>query len=134
MYGVFRQAVLLVAIAAFLGACGEAESGGGADDCTTAACKLATIDTGSPMTDDDAAVAEYQQALDALALFCEDSETLLGDFAVKSQELLENGGQSETLLDILRHVAESIPAGSPKMQSCSSIFAAYVTLRGGKAS
>ena len=86
------------------------------------------------MSDSDPTVGNYEQALAAFAPYCQDSRISLGDLAVTSQKLLANGSQSETLLNILRHVRAAIPAGSPRMRTCSDIFGAYVVLRGGKPS
>lgn len=103
-------------------------------DCVTLACKLATIEEGTYVAEDDPLVDDYQAALDGLAADCGDSEERLGDMAVASQELLLNGGVSESLLSILRNVDLSIPSGSsPRFESCSDVFGAYVVLRGGEA-
>lgn len=114
--------------------CGSTGSGSPDADseCVTVACKLATIDEQTYVSPDDPMVAEYQSALDGLAGDCGDSEERLGDMSVRSQELLLNGGVSETLLSILRSVDRSIPGGT-QLESCSDIFAAYVALRGGEA-
>lgn len=56
----------------------------------------------------------------------------LGGFAVTAQELLANGGVTETLLSSLRNVDASIPSEAPVMD-CTDIFTSYVVLRGGQA-
>ncbi len=113
----------------------KASSGGGngSTECFTAACKPATLDTGKFVARHDPVVAEYQHALNAFGPYCTDIDSRLGDFAVTSQELLGNGGKDESLLDILQHVRSAIPPHTPKMVSCSDLFATYVILRGGKA-
>jgi hypothetical protein len=97
----------------------------------TWACKLATIEEGTYVAQDDPLVDDYQAALDGLGGDCTDSEERLGDMAVRSQQLLLNGGVNESLLSILQSVDRSIPAGAD-LGSCADIFAAYVALRGGE--
>lgn len=126
---VFGTLLLMIGVACSSSS-GEAGAG---SDCVSTACKLATVDAGTYVAPDDSVVDAYQAALDGLSPYCQEGESSLGDFAAKAQELLANGGQSETLLEVLQHVRQSIPNKMPSTK-CSDLFAAYVVLRGGTVS
>jgi hypothetical protein len=90
------------------------------------AYQLAALDAeGSPSK---AEVQLYKNVLESLGSKCRDKQRRLGDFAVKSQQILDkDGAGSFSLLQILQLVDASIPAGSGK-QPCASVFAAWVVL------
>jgi len=122
-------ALTVGSVLAFLGSGSDKESAGACAAST--ACKLASVDAGTKLDPDSSAVQEYQAALDALEVNCTNPPRRLGELAVRSQELLANGGVAEDLLTILRNVEASMPASAPRME-CTDIFASYV-LRGGHA-
>jgi hypothetical protein len=93
--------------------------------------KLAALDTRTPveMLPDDL-VRKFQRQIDALKGKCQDEETRLGDFTVKSQELLNDYNLDESLLSIITNVNLSIPDEYAELGvSCSDVFGAYVALR-----
>jgi hypothetical protein len=74
-------------------------------------------------------VAAYQRALDALAPKCTQGRARIAAIGNATlQDLQENGITDETELSVLRHLNDSLPAGSPRTD-CVSIAAAYATLR-----
>ncbi len=112
---------------------GSSNGEGSAGACAAStACKLASIDAGTELDPNSSTVQEYQAVLDALGVKCTNLSGRFGDMAVRSQELLANGGVAEDLLTILRNVEASMPASAPRME-CTDIFASYVVLRGGHA-
>lgn len=128
----------VLALAACTSGDGSSDSNGapaGGDeqaDCSSTACKLATIDEGGFVAESDPIVSEYETALSALDGACPESATELADMVVVAQELIANGGQHESLLSILRAVHESIPPGAD-VGPCADLVATYVALRGGQA-
>jgi hypothetical protein len=123
-------ALTVGSVLAFLGSGSDNESAGACAAST--ACKLASMDAGRELDPDSSAVQEYQAVLDSLGVNCPDSSGRLGDMAVRSQELLANGGVAEDLLTILRNVEASMLASAPRMES-TDIFSSYVVQRGGHA-
>jgi len=129
--GVVVLAVLALTVGSVLAFLGSGSGEGSAGACAAStACRIASIDARTELDPDSRAVQEYQAALDALGVKCTNPPRRLGDMAVRSQELLANGGVSEDLLTILRNVEASMPANAPRMQ-CTDIFASYVAQRGG---
>jgi hypothetical protein len=125
-----------VVLATLLAAC---DAGGGsttredvAPPRDTLESKMASLDAGTYVPPDDPVVAEYVQALDALEDVCTNTRDDLADMVVRAQELLLNGGQEESLLGILRHVRQSLPANWPRSE-CTDEFSLYVADRGGQA-
>lgn len=131
--GIVVLAVLALTVGSALAFLGSGGGEGSAAACAAStACKLASIDAGTELDPDSGEVQEYQTALGDLGVKCTNLSGRLGDMAVKSQELLANGGVAEDLLTILRNVEASMPASAPRME-CTDIFASYVVLRGGHA-
>lgn len=94
----------------------------------TVAQKLATIQTEGDVSADDPLVKKFDARLDSLRKKCKDERIRLADMIVRTQQLLNEGGQEESLISITSNVNASIPPGIGKMP-CASVFAAYVTLR-----
>lgn len=92
------------------------------------AYKAAVID--GHAAPDEATVARYEAAFDRLKRRCPEPEERLGDMAVRSRDLLREGGVDESLLSILEHVHQAIPAGAD-LSSCADVFGSYVFLRRG---
>jgi len=92
--------------------------------------KLATLQKNSPVSADDPLVRKFDVALDALGKKCKDRRSSLADLTVRAQQILSDASIEESLSSIISHVNGSIPAGIGK-QPCTSVFAAYVTLRKG---
>lgn len=119
-----------------MGSDGDGGGPASASDAPTSERKLATIETGRDVAEDDPLVRSFAVALDELQRLCgADSRVRIADQAVVAQRLLKNGGVTESLLSILTHVGESIPEESKQQlnPACSDAFGAYVVLRGGKA-
>lgn len=114
-------ALLLVILAAACSSGSSAATSGGASQPSVAE-KLHVVEG-------NATTAEYQHALDKLGPKCRERAGRLGDFAVKTQQIIENKtGQHEPLISILRHVNQSIPKALGKTP-CLDIFTAYAILR-----
>ena len=112
---------------------GSEEGAGRATPEPSTEYKLAVIQEGGHVSPDDPAVTQYASALDRLEEKCPDERERLADYAVRSQQLLEERGIEESVLDILRNARSSIPDEMERgaVGSCSDIFAAYVALRRG---
>ena len=141
--GVGMKRLLLYLVLILVGGlgvdCSDAQSDGGgrasASDAPTSERKLATIETGRDVAEDDPLVRSFAAALDELQRLCRaDNRERIADQAVVAQRLLKNGGVTESLLSILTHVRKSIPEESKQQLNlaCSDAFGAYVVLRGGK--
>jgi hypothetical protein len=118
-------AVLAVLVAAAVAISGGADAAEKKPK-RSVAYKLAAIDLGAKP--DRATVRQYSLPLNELDSKCNENRTRLGDYTVKTRELLEEkGGQSLPLLQILQSINMSIPPDAPK-QRCSDVFAAWVTL------
>ena len=136
-------AIVLAVVVLSMAACGDDGNGGSgsprpADTAEeeagrsepTVAEKLATIQTGQPVSATDPLVRRFNQVLDALEQKCKDRRIMLSDLTVRAQQLLRKAGIDKSLESIITHVNGSIPKGIPR-QRCTSVFAAYVTLRKG---
>jgi hypothetical protein len=77
--------------------------------------------------DGSASAQPYGRLLDSLDAKCTENAGLIGDYAVKSRELLADDGVQVSILDALRGIDGSIPDGTTGMK-CSEIAAAWVTL------
>ena len=124
-----------------LAACEEDDGGagtfnpstGGSGGATTysksdPAYQLASLEKGTTLDLDDPSIGAYDRALDAAEAKCTNGRRAISDFAVTGQRLLADEGIKVTLLQAVRAIDESIPAGSPKLD-CAQIAAAWVTLQ-----
>ena len=74
----------------------------------------------------------YNTAFAALSKDCTEQGVPLANEVHATLGLLQKAKiTDETHLTVMQHIAQSIPAGSPKM-SCADIAGAYVTLREGQ--
>jgi len=136
-------ALLVVPLALLLAACEEDDGGAGTFNPSTGASgggggstysksdpeyQLASLEKGTVLDLDDPSIAAYDRALDAAEAKCTNGRRAISDFAVTGQRLLADGGIKVTLLQAVRAIDESIPAGSPKLD-CAEIAAAWVTLQ-----
>jgi hypothetical protein len=90
--------------------------------------KLASIEKGGLVAENDPLVGSFGAALNSLEPKCKDSRERIADMAVTTQKLLKEKGISLSLLRILQDVNRSIPSGFGA-QPCADVFAAYVTLQ-----
>lgn len=89
---------------------------------------LAQLDLNRPVSKAD--TRPYDRALRRLHGPCQNTPIRLSDNAVTAVRLLKAAGLSESNLSVLRNVRRSIPSGWPR-SDCTSLFAAYVTIRKG---
>jgi hypothetical protein len=89
--------------------------------------QLAVIDAGTFVDFDDPSIDAYARALDAADAKCKEGRSLVGDYAVKAQQLLADEGINVTVLQALRAIDQSIPDDSPELD-CAEIAAAWVVL------
>jgi len=76
--------------------------------------------------------ADYDTAFATLAGRCQEQGASLGNEVQAVLGLLQkNGINDENRLTVMRHMASSIPEGTPAMK-CADIGGAYVTLREGR--
>jgi hypothetical protein len=92
--------------------------------------KLAVIDAGGVVDFDDPSIDAYARALDAAEAKCTDKRSLLGDYAVRAQQMLAEEGVDVTVLEALQAIDQSIPDESPKL-NCAEIMAAWMVLMTG---
>jgi hypothetical protein len=92
------------------------------------AYQLASLEKGTALDLDDPSIGAYDRALDAAEAKCTNGRRAISDFAVTGQRLLADGGIDVTLLQAVRAIDDSIPAGSPKLD-CAEIAAAWVTMQ-----
>jgi hypothetical protein len=138
-----RRVLLLLAAALTLvlglAACAEEEDGGGAGAPGGASSytkndpeyQLASLDKGKVLDLNDPSIDAYARALDAAEAKCTNGRTAISGYAVYGQQLLADEGIKVTLLQAVRAIDQSIPAGSPKLD-CAAIAAAWVTLQVGQ--
>jgi hypothetical protein len=89
--------------------------------------KLAALDAGSP-NPPPSLIQKFETLLSSLSKKCPtDTQQLLSDYIVKSQELLKEKGVNLSLLEIADHVDNSMP-GKAELGKCAQVFAAFVTL------
>jgi len=90
--------------------------------------KLAVIDKGGYLDEDDPIVSQYRIAINNLKPKVNNTETEISDIAVRAQEILrDDHGINLTILKILRDFDASIPDGTEKFDLVE-IAAAYMTL------
>lgn len=95
----------------------------------TPAQQLHDIDTAAGHASPAAA---YTAAFATLSKDCTEQGTPLANEVEATLGLLQKAKVTgETNLTVMQHLAQSIPAGSPKM-SCANVAGAYVTLREGQ--
>lgn len=96
----------------------ERSSSSGSD--ASPAEMLATIDGSSN-------VAAYQRALDQASQVCTQSESRLGDMAVRSVQLLEEEGVTETNLSMLQAAGNAVP-NEMAPTDCTEIFGSLILM------
>lgn len=112
----------------FVAACG-----GDDDDATPTATapleyRLASINAGALVADDDATIAEFGALLDELETYCPDSRQDVADLGVSSNELISERGGTETLMQTMQTVTQLLREGTAIVEddSCTSAFALWV--------
>jgi len=91
---------------------------------------LATFQEGSDPASGDPLVAKLNTALNRLAPKCRESHHKLAAETWASWKDLRKNGVDESILSVLTHVRESIPAVMGRT-NCAQIMAAYLLLREG---
>ncbi len=89
--------------------------------------KLAVVNEGGFVAEDDPLVGRFKSVLDNLQPKCTESRQKIADMGVKAQQLLQNKGVDLSLLRVMQAANDSIPPGFGT-QPCADIFAALVTL------
>jgi len=130
-------ALLFLSALLLLSAACEEEDGGGASGGASSYTKndpeyqLASLDKGKVLDLNDPSIDAYARALDAAEAKCTNGRTAISGYATYGQQLLADEGIKVTLLQAVRAIDQSIPAGSPKLD-CAAIAAAWVTLQIGQ--
>jgi len=89
--------------------------------------KMACIDKGEYLDEDDPVINEYSILLDSLMEKTTNSRIDISDIIVTTQRLLKENGVDMSLLNILKDLDSSIPEESPKLE-LEDIAAAYIVL------
>lgn len=94
----------------------------------TPAYMLAVLDVGHQNPSQEM-IKRFDNKLDSLLLKCqENNKLIIGDYIVKSQEMLKKEGEILTLYQIIDDIDKSIPDDSVNLVKCSEIAALFVTL------
>ncbi len=89
--------------------------------------KLAVINTGGFIEEDDETVQEFKILLDKLEKKVVNSRQDIADIAVKAQEVLKDDGYNIQLIQIMRDLNTAIPEGLEGVK-LEEIAAAYMVL------
>jgi len=90
--------------------------------------KLAVIDKGGYLEEDDPAVSEYRIMLNSLKAKVINDEVEIGDIVVKAQEILREDHQINlSILKIMKDLDASIPEGVENLDLVE-IASAYIVL------
>lgn len=77
--------------------------------------KLASINHGSPVEEDDVTIIRFRYLLDSLEKKTANSKQQIGDMSVKAQEVLkEKYGKEVSLLELIEQTDKAIPSNSNK--------------------
>lgn len=93
--------------------------------------KLAVIQQGGYVPEDDPLVMQFTRALDQLEAKCPESRQQLADMGMKGRKLLLGKNINEPLLEVFGNWRASIPHETQKgdVGPCSQILSAYIALR-----
>lgn len=117
--------LLLLSIMGFFSCTGNGTS---SNENKTLEYKLAVIDAGRYVRDDDITVARFRTLLELLSeKFIEDRQQI-ADMTVKAQSILRDKGVSESLLSIMEGI-NGVFYGDRGHQKYAEYVGAYVTLR-----
>jgi hypothetical protein len=96
--------------------------------------KLAVLQKGGYVSDDDPMMRRFAGVLDRLEAKCPESRQQLADMGVRGRELLSNSGLNEPLLTVFENWQAAIPDTNEDggVGPCADVLAIYVTLRGGR--
>lgn len=96
--------------------------------------KLAVIDRGGYVREDDPLVVRFGRALDRLEAKCPETRQQLGDMGVKGYQIMRDKELREPLVEVFANWRASIPDSAAKgaIGPCADLLAAYVTLRIGQ--
>jgi hypothetical protein len=96
--------------------------------------KLAVVQRGGYVAEDDPLVMRFGRALDRLVSKCPETRQQLADMGVKGRQILSEKHIDEALVDILENWRAAIPDDAQKGQvgPCADVLAAYVVLRVGR--
>jgi hypothetical protein len=95
--------------------------------------KLAAIQQGGYVREDDPLVVQFGEALDRLESKCPEPRERLADMGVKGRQILLGKGVDEPLLSVFQNWGASLPGETTKGEvgPCADVLAVYVTLRAG---
>ncbi|MCK4268802.1 MAG: hypothetical protein KAX16_08215 [Actinomycetia bacterium] len=105
----------------------EKEVDPGPDIESTFEYKLATINAGYKVDEDDPTITEFSAILDDMALKTENTREELSDSTVKAQQILRKKSVEIGLLTLARELNTSMPDGATDLD-IAEIAAAYITL------
>ena len=124
-----RLWVVAAVVVVVLAGCSSSGSGSTqtqVDDATVEQ-KLASLDSGKFESEGSELTARFRQLLGWLEPKCTEDRERIGDYAVKSQELLDkNAGKTVSLEYVLHQVNASIPDGT-SAKPCADAFSSWVS-------
>jgi hypothetical protein len=91
--------------------------------------KLAVINAGGIVSQDDPSIGQFRSLLGSIASKCPSSPEDIADVAVAAQKIMKEKGLADSLLEVMEALDRSIPPGNGI--DIKEVASAYVVLRTG---
>jgi hypothetical protein len=120
---------LCIALLFFASACGISEHDQTSRKNIPMEKKLADLNAGHTVDDNDITVARFRSLLDQLSQRFPEARDKIGDMTFKTQELLKKDGISESLLRIMEGLNQASKSSQSKGRKYAEYATAYTMLR-----
>jgi len=122
-----RTLVVLTLVSLAIAAAGCSGDGDG-DGEETLEYKMAVINAGGFVEPNDPIVAQFATLLNSLEGKCTEDREGISGMSITTQRLLSENSVNLSLLEVLTHMNNALPADAVEFGDCPGVFAAFVAI------